>query len=376
MPDAFFRLEAVSGRARAGRLATDHGVALTPLFMAVGTQGTVKGVAPDQLARAGITVVLGNTYHLMLRPGADTVQALGGLHAMTRWNGPMLTDSGGFQVFSLGELNQVSEEGCTFKNHLDGRDELLTPERSMQVQHKLGADVVMQLDDVPALPATRERTADTMRRSLRWLDRCVAALPARSAQGRRQHLFGIVQGGLDMDLRAESARELVARDLPGYAIGGLSVGETKEQMNTVLDVVTPLLPAEKPRYLMGVGFPEDMLAAIGMGIDMFDCVLPTRCARHSLVFTSRGRLRMKNAAHSADSAPLDPDCSCYTCANFSRGYLRHLIMAGEMLGMTLLTIHNLHFYAGLMAQARQAVLEDRYDGFARDMTARVTAKAP
>ncbi|MBE7492139.1 MAG: tRNA guanosine(34) transglycosylase Tgt [Planctomycetes bacterium] len=376
MPDAFFRLEAVSGRARAGRLTTDHGVALTPLFMAVGTQGTVKGVTPDQLARAGITVVLGNTYHLMLRPGADTVQALGGLHAMTRWNGPMLTDSGGFQVFSLGELNQVSEEGCTFKNHLDGRDELLTPERSMQVQHKLGADVVMQLDDVPALPATRERTADTMRRSLRWLDRCVAALPARSAQGRRQHLFGIVQGGLDMDLRAESARELVARDLPGYAIGGLSVGETKEQMNTVLDVVTPLLPAEKPRYLMGVGFPEDMLAAIGMGIDMFDCVLPTRCARHSLVFTSRGRLRMKNAAHSADSAPLDPDCSCYTCANFSRGYLRHLIMAGEMLGMTLLTIHNLHFYAGLMAQARQAVLEDRYDGFARDMTARVTAKAP
>jgi queuine tRNA-ribosyltransferase len=376
MPDAFFRLEAVSGRARAGRLTTDHGVALTPLFMAVGTQGTVKGVAPDQLARAGITVVLGNTYHLMLRPGADTVQALGGLHAMTRWNGPMLTDSGGFQVFSLGELNQVTEEGCTFKNHLDGRDELLTPERSMQVQHQLGADVVMQLDDVPALPATRERTADTMRRSLRWLDRCVTALPARSAQGRRQHLFGIVQGGLDMDLRAESARELVARDLPGYAIGGLSVGETKEQMNTVLDVVTPLLPAEKPRYLMGVGFPEDMLAAIGMGIDMFDCVLPTRCARHSLVFTSRGRLRMKNAAHSADSAPLDPDCSCYTCANFSRGYLRHLIMAGEMLGMTLLTIHNLHFYAGLMAQARQAVLEDRYEGFARDMTACVTAKAP
>lgn len=343
--------------------------------MAVGTQGTVKGVTPDQLRAAGITVVLGNTYHLMLRPGADTVHQLGGLHGMARWHGPMLTDSGGYQVFSMGDTNRVTEEGCTFKNHLDGREELLTPERSMEVQHKLGADIVMQLDDVPALPASRERTADTMRRSVRWLDRCKAALPTHSAQGKRQHLFGIVQGGLDLELRAESARELVTRDLPGYAIGGLSVGETKDQMNAVLGAVTPLLPAGKPRYLMGVGFPEDMLEAIGMGVDMFDCVLPTRCARHSLVFTSRGRLRMKNAMHAASTGPLDPECSCYTCANFSRGYLRHLIMAGEILGMTLLTIHNLHFYAELMAQARRAVHEGRYGAFCADWVKRVTEKA-
>jgi len=344
--------------------------------MAVGTQGTVKGVTPDQLRGAGISVVLGNTYHLMLRPGPDAVNELGGLHGMARWQGPMLTDSGGFQVFSMGDTNKVTEQGCTFKNHLDGAEELLTPERSMEIQHKLGADIVMQLDDVPALPATPERTADTMRRSVRWLDRCIAALPSHSAQGKRQRLFGINQGGLDHALRAESARELVARDLPGYAIGGLSVGETKGEMNAILGVVTPLLPPEKPRYLMGVGFPEDMLQAIGMGVDMFDCVLPTRCARHSLVFTSRGRLRMKNAMHATSRGPLDPQCGCYTCANFSRGYLRHLIMAGEILGMTLLTIHNLHFYADLMAQARKAVQDNCYADFAREKIGLVTAKAP
>ncbi len=286
----------------------------------------------------------------------------------------MLTDSGGFQVFSMGDTNTVTEEGCLFKNHLDGSQELLTPERSMEIQHKLGADIVMQFDDVPALPATTERTADTMRRSVRWLDRCQKALPAHSAQGKRQRLFGIVQGGLDLALRAESARELVARDLPGYAIGGLSVGETKGEMNAVLGAVTPLLPAGRPRYLMGVGFPEDMLAAMGQGVDMFDCVLPTRCARHSLVFTSRGRLRMKNAAHATNRAPLDPACGCYTCANFSRGYLRHLIMAGEILGMTLLTIHNLHFYASLMDQAGKAIRQGRYEKFAAETIAQVTAK--
>lgn len=375
MDEGFFTVQATSGAARAGLLATDHGQAETPLFMAVGTQGTVKGVTPDQLRDAGIRVVLGNTYHLMLRPGADVVNQLGGLHHMARWQGPMLTDSGGFQVFSMGEINSVTEQGCAFKSHLDGREEMLTPERSMEIQHKLGADIVMQLDDVPALPATRERTADTMRRSLRWLDRCKAALPTHSAQRMRQRLFGINQGGLDLELRAESARELVARDLPGYAIGGLSVGETKDQMNAVLGAVTPLLPPGKPRYLMGVGFPEDMLEAIGMGVDMFDCVLPTRCARHSLVFTSAGRLRMKNAMHAASTGPLDAECGCYTCANFSRGYLRHLIMAGEILGMTLLTIHNLHFYARLMGLARQAVQEGRYGDFCRDWLQRVTAKA-
>lgn len=343
--------------------------------MAVGTQGTVKGCTPDQLREAGVRVVLGNTYHLMLRPGAEAVATLGGLHEMARWQGPMLTDSGGYQVFSLSEMNRVAEEGCTFKNHLDGREELLTPERSMDIQHKLGADIVMQLDDVPALPATPGREAESMRRSIRWLDRCKAALPAASAQGKRQHLFGIVQGGLNTDLRAESAREAAARDLPGYAVGGLSVGETKRQMHKILGVVTPLLPVPKPRYLMGVGFPEDMLHAIGMGIDMFDCVMPTRTARHSLAFTTRGRLRMKNAAHATSRGPLDPDCACYTCRGFSRGYIRHLMMASEMLGMTLLTIHNLHFYTWLMARAREAVIAGQYRKFAEEWIPRASAKA-
>ncbi len=371
----FFTLQAASGAARAGLLHTDHGDAHTPLFMAVGTQGTVKGCTPEQLHQAGVRVVLGNTYHLMVRPGADTVAALGGLHGMARWQGPMLTDSGGYQVFSMADTNKVTEEGCTFRNHLDGRHELLSPERSMQVQHQLGADIVMQLDDVPGLPATPEREADTMRRSVRWLDRCVAALPAHSAQGKRQHLFGIVQGGLNPGLRRESAVELVKRDLPGYAVGGLSVGETKRQMEEILGVVTPLLPAHKPRYLMGVGFPEDMLHAIGLGIDMFDCVLPTRSARHSLVFTWQGRLRMRNSAHARSTGPLDPNCGCYACANFSRGYIRHLMMATEMLGNTLLTIHNLHFYTQLMGKAREAVLEGRYDEFAAEWIPRVSAKA-
>jgi queuine tRNA-ribosyltransferase len=369
----FFLLEKSDGNARAGTLRTDHGEARTPLFMAVGTQGTVKGCTPDQLREAGVRVVLGNTYHLMLRPGADAVAALGGLHAMTRWEGPMLTDSGGYQVFSLGDSNRVTEEGCAFRNHLDGNEDLLTPERSMEIQHKLGADIVMQLDDVPALPATAEREADTMRRSIRWLDRCIASLPERSAQGAKQRLFGIVQGGLSAELRRESATELVARDLPGYAIGGLSVGETKRQMEEILGVVTPLLPADKPRYLMGVGFPEDMLAAIGAGVDMFDCVLPTRSARHSLVFTSRGRLRMRNGRHARDTVPLDADCGCYTCGNFSRGYLRHLIMANELLGMTLLSIHNLYFYTALMARAREAILAGRYAAFAAECIPRVSA---
>ncbi len=360
----FFQLQTSDGAARAGMLHTDHGDVQTPVFMAVGTQGTVKGCTPEQLGQAGVHVVLGNTYHLMLRPGADTVSELGGLHAMMKWKGPLLTDSGGYQVFSLGDTNHVTEHGCTFRNHLNGDEELLTSERSMEIQHKLGADIVMQLDDVPALPATPEREADTMRRSIRWLDRCIASLPAQSAQGARQRLFGIVQGGLTPALRAESANALVERDLPGYAIGGLSVGETKRQMQEILGVVTPLLPAAKPRYLMGVGFPEDMLAAIGLGVDMFDCVLPTRSARHSMAFTWNGRLRLRNARHARDTRPVEAGCACYCCANYSRGYVRHLLMAGEMLGMTLLTIHNLSFYTSLMREARNAIIERRYDSFA------------
>ncbi len=370
-----FTLHHTDGRARAGVLHTDHGEAQTPVFMAVGTQGTVKGCTPEQLQASGVSVVLGNTYHLMLRPGPEIVAELGGLHVMSRWDGPMLTDSGGYQVFSLSGMNRVTEEGCNFKNHLDGREELLTPERSMQIQHQLGADIVMQLDDVPELPTTPEREADTMRRSVRWLDRCIKALPEKSAQGKRQFLFGIVQGGTNPELRMESARELVKRDLPGYAIGGLSVGETKRQMEEILGLVTPLLPDDKPRYLMGVGYPEDLITAVGLGVDMFDCVLPTRSARHSQVFTSRGRLRMRNSAHARSTLPLDPDCGCYACANYTRGYIRHLMMAGEMLGMTLLSIHNLSFYTALMRRAREAILTGRYAEFASEWLPRVSGAA-
>jgi queuine tRNA-ribosyltransferase len=371
----FYQLASTNGAARAGFLHTDHGSVATPVFMAVGTQGTVKACTPEQLVAAGITVVLGNTYHLELRPGSEAVAALGGLHTFMSWRGPILTDSGGFQVFSLGETNTVTEEGCEFKSHLDGSLQMLTPERSMQVQHRLGSDIVMQLDDVPALPAPIERERDTMLRSLRWAARCKAALSALSAQGKRQFLFGIVQGGTNADLRSQSARELVALDLPGYAIGGLSVGETKRQMAEILGVVTPLLPAGKPRYLMGVGYPEDMIDAVGLGVDMFDCVLPTRSARHALAFTSAGRLRIRNAKHARDNRPLDARCDCYACVNFSRGYLRHLLVAGEFLGMTLLSLHNLAFYARLMREMREAIVAQRFAKWAEEAKPRVAADA-
>ncbi|MDC1143045.1 tRNA guanosine(34) transglycosylase Tgt [Planctomycetota bacterium] len=370
-----FKLEKSDGSARAGELNLAHGRVQTPVFMAVGTAGTVKGCTVEQLTDAGIKIVLGNTYHLMLRPGDEVVAELGGLHKMANWQGPMLTDSGGYQVFSLGDTNKVTEEGCSFRNHINGAYEMLTPERSMKIQHNLGADIVMQLDDVPELPTTPEREADTMRRSVRWLDRCIEALPENSAQGNRQHLFGIVQGGLDPALREESARELIKRDLPGYAVGGLSVGETKRQMEEILDVVTPILPTEKPRYLMGVGYPEDLLTGIAKGIDMFDCVLPTRSARHSLVFTWAGRLRLKNSAHTRATGPLDENCSCYTCASYSRGYLRHLMMANESLGMTLLSVHNLHFYAEVMTRAREAIVAGEWQQFYDEHKPRIAGNA-
>lgn len=358
-----FNLQNTDNKARAGTLNLAHGSVQTPVFMAVGTAGTVKGCTVEQLSDAGIKIVLGNTYHLMLRPTDGVVAELGGLHKMANWSGPMLTDSGGYQVFSLGDTNKVTEEGCAFKNHLNGAREMLTPERSMLIQHNLGADIVMQLDDVPELPTNPEREADTMRRSVRWLDRCIEALPENSAQGNKQYLFGIVQGGLNPALREESATELVKRELAGYAVGGLSVGETKRQMEEILDVVTPALPDEKPRYLMGVGYPEDLLTGIDKGIDMFDCVLPTRSARHSLAFTWAGRLRLKNSAHRRANQPLDSNCGCYACQSYSRGYIRHLLMANEMLGMTLLSIHNLHFYSELMARAREAVIAGEWVKF-------------
>ncbi len=370
-----FDLHHSSGNARAGLLKTAHGDVQTPAFMAVGTRATVKSVTPAQLEQVGTRIVLGNTYHLWLRPGADTVAELGGLHKMAGWHGPMLTDSGGFQIFSLSDLNEITDEGVTFKSHLDGSKMLLTPEISMEVQNKLGADIVMQLDDVPALPATPEREHESTLRSIRWLDRCIESLPATSVQGHPQHLFGIVQGGLDPALREFSATELSKRSLSGYAIGGLSVGETKKQMNEVLSIATQNLPSHKPRYLMGVGYPEDLIEAIGRGVDMFDCVLPTRSARHGLAFTSFGRLQVKNARHSNDPNPLDANCTCYSCQNFSRGYLRHLVHTGEFLGMTLLSIHNLAFFHSLMADARQAIVDDRFEDWAAEKLPRVSGKA-
>ncbi|MDH5642524.1 MAG: tRNA guanosine(34) transglycosylase Tgt [Nitrospira sp.] len=375
MADGFFTIEATDSAARAGVVRTAHGSFLTPTFMAVGTQGAVKACTPDQVRDCGIEVMLANTYHLMLRPGADTVAGLGGLHRMSGWAGPMLTDSGGYQVFSLSASNRVTEDGVTFKSHLDGSEQVLTPERSMEVQHLLGADIVMQLDDVPELPTSEQREAETMRRSLRWLQRCREALPEKSAQGHRQRLFGIVQGGLSKALREESAASVAELGLAGNAIGGLSVGETKRQMADILGLVTPLLPIDRPRYLMGVGFPEDILDAVMLGVDMFDCVIPTRSARHAMAFTSRGRLRLRNAAFSRDTGPIDDACDCYACTGFSRGYVRHLLISGEFLGMTLLSIHNLHFYGEWMKSIRAAVEKGRLADFAAEHRAKVSGGA-
>ena len=346
------------GRARRGRFTTCHGRVETPVFMPVGTAGTVKGVTPDQLRQAGSQMILGNTYHLMLRPGDDVVVALGGLHAMMAWDGPVLTDSGGFQVFSLAHMRQIDDEKVVFQSHVDGATVVLTPQRAVEIQHKLGADVIMQLDECPPGGASRAAVADAVTRSAEWAGKSKAAWSAfgcASAQGNAQALFGIQQGGTFDDLRDLSARRLVELDLPGYAIGGLSVGEGHEAMLGVLDAVDGQFPADRPRYLMGVGEPRDILAAVASGIDMFDCVIPTRNARNTQAFTWAGRMRLRNARWADDPGPVDEKCQCYTCRNFSRGTLRHLFMAGEMLGPTLLTIHNLHFFADFMSAIRDAI---------------------
>src|SRR5262245_13926644 len=354
-----FRVEHVdtASGARLGRFATPHGNVDTPAFMPVGTQGTVKGVDPGRLRETGAQLILANTYHLSLRPGEQTVAALGGLHAFMRWDGPILTDSGGFQVFSLAERVVVDEQGVRFRSHIDGAAVELTPERAVAIQEQLGSDVAMVLDHVVALPNDRAIVADAMRRSVRWAERCRAA-----AQRPDQALFAIVQGGLDPELRAESAAGLTALDFVGYAIGGLSVGETPEEMYAALDISLPHLPADRPRYLMGVGRPIDLLEAIGRGVDLFDCVLPTRNGRNALAFTDQGPVRLRNQQHSHDREPLDPTCPCLACRH-SRGYLRHLFQADEMLGPMLLSIHNLTYYQRLLAAAREAIVADRYDTF-------------
>lgn len=344
--------------ARRGRLHTPHGVVDLPAFMPVGTAGTVKGVDCERLAGTGAQMVLGNTYHLLLRPGPDAVQALGGLHRLSGWAGPMLTDSGGFQVFSLADKRRIDEHGVRFQSHVNGDTVELTPESSVRVQEQLGADVAMALDHVVELPAPREAVRDAMLRSQRWAERCLAATTRDD-----QSLFGIVQGGLDPELRQESAEGLVALDLAGYAIGGLSVGEPAEDMYRTIAATTPFLPANRPRYLMGVGTPDDLLEAVERGVDMFDCVMPTRNGRNALAYTAQGPMRMRNARHALDARPLEEDCPCVACRRHSRGYLRHLFRAGEMLGPILLSIHNLTYYQRLMAGVREAIEAGRYAQF-------------
>jgi queuine tRNA-ribosyltransferase len=353
-----FDLAATSGRARAGTLSTPHGTLLTPVFAPVGTAATVKALTPAQLADLGASLVLANTYHLYLRPGDELVRDMGGLHAFMQWPGPMLTDSGGFQVFSLASTRTVDDDGVTFKSHIDGSLHRFTPEKSVHIQENLGADIIMAFDECPP-PHDRAYNEAALARTHAWAARCLAAKTRPD-----QALFGIVQGGVFPDLRRESARYLAGLDFPGYAIGGLAVGESKDEMHAMLDLLHPELPAGKPRYLMGVGTPEDLISGVRRGIDMFDCVLPTRLARNGAAMLRRGRrLHLKNAEHARQPGPLDPDCDCYTCRNFSRAYLRHLVVAKEILGAVLLSLHNVRVLLRLMAEMRQAILEDRFEAW-------------
>jgi queuine tRNA-ribosyltransferase len=354
-PGFSFTVEATDGAARAGVLTTPHGSVPTPLFMPVGTAATVKGVDIGRVAETGAGMLLSNAYHLHLRPGEAIVEQGGGLARFMGWHGPTLTDSGGYQVFSLAAQVKVTEEGAFFRSHIDGAPVAFTPENSMRIQERIGADIAMQMDHVVALPAERGPVADAMRRSLRWAERCRAA-HRRSDQA----LFGIVQGGLDPELRLESAAGLRQLGFPGYAVGGLSVGEGPEAMQATLAVTVPALPADRPRYLMGVGQPQDIVSAVAAGIDMFDCVLPTRCGRNSLVYTFAGQVRLRNAVHATDQRPLEEDCPCLACRH-SRSYLRHLFLAGEMLGPVLASIHNLTFYQRLVGRLREAIRAGQFE---------------
>ncbi len=356
MPPVSLSLEHVDAgtSARAGTLSTPHGAVPTPAFMPVGTQATVKGLTIDQIRATGARMILGNTYHLSLRPGEETIAQLGGLHGFMGWSGPILTDSGGFQVFSLADRTKVTDHAATFRSHIDGRLIELTPERAVAIQEALGSDVAMVLDHVVGLPAPAELVADAMERSIRWAARARAA-----ARRPDQAQFAIVQGGLDLDLRVRCAEQLAALDFPGYAVGGLSVGEPPPEMYRILEGTVPALPANKPRYLMGVGRPQDLLEAVSRGIDMFDCVMPTRNGRNALAFTAEGTVRLRNQKHARDERPLEADCPCVACKH-SRAYLRHLFQADEMLGPILLSIHNLTYYQRLLAGAREAILADRF----------------
>jgi queuine tRNA-ribosyltransferase len=352
------------GDARVGRLITAHGEVDTPAFMPVGTAGAVKAVTPEELRTCGAQIVLSNTYHLYLRPGHERVRNLGGLHAFMHWDGPILTDSGGFQVFSMSDLRDLDDDGVRFRSHLDGSTHLLTPELSMQIQAALGSDVAMALDECPPWPATREEVEVAVTRTTLWARRCRDAYDGPGVP------FGIVQGGTFPDLRGRSAGELLELDFPGYAIGGVSVGEPMDQLVDTVGTTAALLPAERPRYLMGVGRPRDLLEAVARGVDLFDCVMPTRNARNGTLFTSGGRVRIKRAENQDDPRPLDPDCSCEACRNYSRAYLRHLFLSGEILAARLHTIHNLTYYLGLMRRVREAIAAGRFEELRREFAAR------
>jgi queuine tRNA-ribosyltransferase len=349
----------LTSHARLGRVTTRHGHFDTPAFMNVGTQGTVKGILPRDLAECGAQCILGNTYHLMLRPGPDAVAALGDLHRFMSWPGPILTDSGGFQVFSLSDVNKITDEGVTFKSHVDGKMVHLTPERSIAIQNALGADIIMCFDECPPANAPREYHIEAINRTLRWADQSKAA----HARPDDQSLFGIVQGGTDPDLRRQSAEALIAMDFPGYAVGGLAVGEGFDAMVKVLGYTTPMLPVEKPRYLMGVGFPKDIVAAIASGIDMFDCVMPTRNGRNAYAFTAGGAIRIRNAKYTRDTGPIEEGCDCHACRSFTRGAIRHFFFAAEMLGPILVSLHNIRFFQRLMADIRSALRDGTFDHF-------------
>ena len=347
--------------ARAGRFHTPHGILETPVFAPVGTQATVKALKPADLKAIGATLVLSNTYHLYLRPGDELIRDLGGLHHFMGWDGPILTDSGGFQVFSLSDTRKMDQDGVTFQSHIDGSYHRFTPEKSIAIQENLGADIIMAFDECPP-PDDYEYVKESLSRTHPWAERC------REAQTRPdQALFGIVQGGVFPELREESARFLMTLDFPGYAIGGLSVGESKPDMYAMLDVLNPILPAEKPRYLMGVGTAEDLINGVMRGIDIFDCVLPTRLARHGAAMVLGGRLNLNNARFATDPEPIDQNCACYTCRNFGRAYLRHLVKANEILGHILLSTHNVHFLINLMTQMRQAIIEGQAGAFAQEI---------
>lgn len=347
--------ESTECKARLGKLHTPHGIIETPIFMPVGTRATVKTMTPEELKDLGAQIILSNTYHLYLRPGHELIKEAGGLHKFMNWDKPILTDSGGFQVFSLGDLRKITEEGVEFRSHIDGSRHFISPEKSIEIQNALGSDIIMAFDECAPYPSDRDYVKHSLERTTRWAKRCKEA----HRNPETQALFGIVQGGMYRDLREQSAKEIMDLDFPGYAIGGLSVGEPKELMYEVLDYTVPLLPKNKPRYLMGVGSPDCLFEGVIRGIDMFDCVLPTRIARNGTVMTSQGKVVIRNAKYARDFGKLDPECDCYTCRNYSRAYIRHLFNVNEILGARLTTIHNLYFLLKLMENIRLAIKEDR-----------------